>query len=184
MPFTVPSRRDDLESLAYTLIYFLAGRLPWQNMKARNSRQKRQRIYEKKINTSVEELCRGMPSVMATFIRYTRNLKFDEAPNYDYLRNLCWDLFDKRSFSYEDKWDWDNLPPPEETISGEFNWASNSWRRAIHNERVSDSFGAAIRNAFASGAVCFSSLAEGAVPSEGSGEPQIVPLTYSAIQNL
>lgn len=172
------SRRDDLESLAYTLIYFLLGRLPWQDIKARTAKQKRMRICEKKCNTSIDELCRGLPRVMGEFLRYCRNLKFIEAPNYDYLRRLFWDLFEQRGFSYEDKWDWDNLPSPEDTISEEFNWASSSWRRTVHRERVGMSVAAAFKRAFPPNAA--------AVPSssDGSGEPQIVPLTYTAIQNL
>lgn len=52
------SRRDDLESLGYVLMYFNKGSLPWQGLKAATKRQKYERISEKKMSTSIEELCK------------------------------------------------------------------------------------------------------------------------------
>lgn len=57
------SRRDDLESLAYMLIYFLKGVLPWQGLKAATKKQKYDRISERKMSTPVEVLCKGCPSM-------------------------------------------------------------------------------------------------------------------------
>ena len=55
------SRRDDLESLGYILMYFNLGSLPWQGLKAATKRQKYERISEKKMSTQIETLCKGHP---------------------------------------------------------------------------------------------------------------------------
>jgi hypothetical protein len=61
--FLEQSRRDDLESLGYVLMYFNLGSLPWQGLKAATKKQKYERISEKKMSTPIEVLCKGFPSM-------------------------------------------------------------------------------------------------------------------------
>eukprot|EP00601_Ochromonadales_sp_CCMP2298_P034441 CAMPEP_0173371094 /NCGR_PEP_ID=MMETSP1144-20121109/27082_1 /TAXON_ID=483371 /ORGANISM="non described non described, Strain CCMP2298" /LENGTH=463 /DNA_ID=CAMNT_0014322781 /DNA_START=171 /DNA_END=1561 /DNA_ORIENTATION=- len=68
------SRRDDLESIGYVLIYFLKGTLPWQGLKAKNAQKKYRLILEKKQQVSIAQLCQGCPSQFAEFLAYTRSL--------------------------------------------------------------------------------------------------------------
>ncbi|XP_073056246.1 casein kinase 1-like protein HD16 [Primulina eburnea] len=73
------SRRDDLESLAYTLIFLLRGRLPWQGFQGEN---KGFLVCKKKMATSPEALCCFCPQPFKLFVDHVVNLKFDEEPNY------------------------------------------------------------------------------------------------------
>ncbi|KAK9449589.1 kinase-like domain-containing protein [Limtongia smithiae] len=100
------SRRDDLESLGYVLMYFCRGSLPWQGLKAATKKQKYDRIMEKKMTTPAEMLCRGYPAEFALYLNYTRSLRFDDKPDYTYLRKLFRDLFVRDGFQYDYVFDW------------------------------------------------------------------------------
>jgi len=100
------SRRDDLESIGYVLMYFNRGSLPWQGLKAANKKQKYEKISEKKMSTPVELLCKGFPSEFASYLNYTRSLRFDDKPDYAYLRKLFRDLFVREGFQYDYVFDW------------------------------------------------------------------------------
>lgn len=100
------ARRDDLESLGFVLMYFLRGSLPWQNMRANNKKEKYEKIMEKKLGTPVEVLCKGFPQEFVTYFWYCRNLKFEDKPDYTYLKNLFQDLFIKSGFENDNQFDW------------------------------------------------------------------------------
>ncbi|KAJ1922317.1 serine/threonine protein kinase [Mycoemilia scoparia] len=108
------SRRDDLESLGYVLMYFLRGSLPWQGLKAATKKQKYDRIMEKKMSTSTETLCRGFPAEFAVYLNYTRSLRFDDKPDYDYLRGVFRSLFLRNDFKYDYVFDWTKLSEKKE----------------------------------------------------------------------
>ncbi|OAY53943.1 casein kinase 1-like protein 1 [Manihot esculenta] len=100
------SRRDDLESLGYVLMYFLRGSLPWQGLKAGTKKQKYEKISEKKVSTSIEALCRGYPTEFASFFHYCRSLRFDDKPDYAYLKRIFRDLFIREGFQFDYVFDW------------------------------------------------------------------------------
>jgi len=101
------SRRDDLEAIGYVLMYFARGNLPWQGLKAATKKEKYERISEKKIITSVEQLCKGFPAEFAAYLNFARSLRFDETPDYTHLRKLFRDLFIREGFEYDCVFDWD-----------------------------------------------------------------------------
>ena len=82
------SRRDDLESVGYVLIYFLKGSLPWQGLKAKGKEERYRKILEKKKEISSEELCKGFPIIFQNFVYYVKNLDYLEEPDYENLKNM------------------------------------------------------------------------------------------------
>ncbi|XP_058515910.1 casein kinase I-like, partial [Ochotona princeps] len=94
------SRRDDLEAVGYVLMYFCrGGTLPWQGIKANTKQEKYHKIMEKKVATSVESLCKGYPPEFATYLNYCRSLRFEDRPDYAYLRRLFKDLYIRKGYN-------------------------------------------------------------------------------------
>ncbi|XP_042027587.1 casein kinase 1-like protein 11 isoform X2 [Salvia splendens] len=106
------SRRDDLESLGYVLMYFLRGSLPWQGLKAGTKKQKYDRISEKKMLTPVEVLCKSYPSEFISYFHYCRSLRFEDKPDYSYLKRLFRDLFIREGYQFDYVFDWTILKYP------------------------------------------------------------------------
>ncbi|CAN0885965.1 Casein kinase 1-like protein 11 [Linum grandiflorum] len=107
------SRRDDLESLGYVLMYFLRGSLPWQGLKAGTKKQKYDKISEKKIQTSIESLCKSYPSEFVSYFHYCRSLRFEDKPDYSYLKRLFRDLFIREGYQFDYVFDWTALKYPQ-----------------------------------------------------------------------
>eukprot|EP00825_Cyclidium_porcatum_P029638 TRINITY_DN31597_c0_g1_i1.p1 TRINITY_DN31597_c0_g1~~TRINITY_DN31597_c0_g1_i1.p1 ORF type:complete len:303 (+),score=51.51 TRINITY_DN31597_c0_g1_i1:130-1038(+) len=95
------SRRDDLESIGYVLMYFLNGSLPWQGIQAENKQEKYEKIQNKKIATPIDVICKDAPQEFYEYFRYCRNLKFEEKPDYVWIRRLFKDLFNRCEYQYD-----------------------------------------------------------------------------------
>mmetsp|Transcript_130986 Transcript_130986/g.231492 ORF Transcript_130986/g.231492 Transcript_130986/m.231492 type:complete len:316 (-) Transcript_130986:207-1154(-) len=100
------SRRDDLEAVGYVLMYFNRGSLPWQGLKANGKKEKYEKIMEKKMSTPIEVLCKHFPSEFVTYLNYCRSLRFEDRPDYAYLRRLLKDLFLREGYQYDFVFDW------------------------------------------------------------------------------
>jgi casein kinase 1 len=100
------SRRDDLEAIGYVCMYFLRGSLPWQGINTRNREDKYKRIYEIKMNTNLQDLCTGYPKEFLDYIRYSKALKFEETPDYSYIKKLFKDLFIALGYEMDNVFDW------------------------------------------------------------------------------
>ena len=101
------SRRDDLEAIGYVLMYFLRGRLPWQGIPVRNKEERYRKIMEKKMATSAEELCQGFPNEFTNYINYTRNLQYEQDPDYGFLKSLFVNVLKKENCVIDCYYDWD-----------------------------------------------------------------------------
>ena len=100
------SRRDDLESLGYMLIYFLKGSLPWQGIDSPNKLEKYQKIGEKKLKLPVEFYTNDLSEEITIYMNYCRNLLFDEKPDYAFLKRLFNNLFAVKGYLRDYKYDW------------------------------------------------------------------------------
>lgn len=102
-----PSRRDDLESVGYMLVYFLLRKLPWQGLKKKKDVDHIKLIGECKMKTSLDELCKNIPQCFKDYIKYSRELKFDEKPDYNYLRNLFYKTADEKKTKLKYLWEYE-----------------------------------------------------------------------------
>lgn len=100
------SRKDDLEAIAYILIYMYRGKLPWQGIKHKDKKERYRLIGEKKRETTPEILCQDMPKEFVIFLKYIRNLDFDEKPHYSALKKMFFNLYKSRSYK-TDKLEWE-----------------------------------------------------------------------------
>jgi hypothetical protein len=98
-----------MESLGYVLTYLLQGSLPWQDLKAHSQEQKDKLILEKKQSTIARELYEGLPKEFEGYFKHARSLRFDETPNYTYLRRLFGNLFRRKGYEYDHVFDWTEL---------------------------------------------------------------------------
>ena len=144
------SRRDDLESIGYILMYFIRGSLPWQGLKINKKEDRYKKICEKKKETSAKDLCAGFPSEFETFVSYTRNLQFTEVPNYNYLRNLLKTIIKKSGSTIDFFYDWCTTKPhikPDDPIytndykivyNGPNEWLNNNMLKANDEKENGD----------------------------------------------
>ena len=92
------SRRDDLESIGYMLIYLIKGKLPWDNIKIDNKRTSYLKFSQYKKNISPELLCNNLPEEFLDYVKYVRNLNFEDEPDYNYLKSLFQIMLNKQGF--------------------------------------------------------------------------------------
>ena len=101
------SRRDDLESIGYMLLYFYNKKLPWQGLNIKNKSTKIKEIYNIKKTIKIQELCKKAPKEFYYYMKYCRNLKYSEKPDYCYLKELFSKFFQKK-YKLDYIYDWDD----------------------------------------------------------------------------
>lgn len=80
------SRRDDLESLGYVMVYLIRRKLPWMGAGGQDRKEQHARIMKIKAETSIDDLCDGLPSSFLHYFRHVRSLRFDQPPDYALLQ--------------------------------------------------------------------------------------------------
>lgn len=115
-------KKDDLESLAYMLVFFIKGELPWQNLKAKSRKEKYTKIYQKKKHTVNSELCNFLPDEIKNFVSYILNLNQKQNPDYSKLMNLISNLMKKYGYIND----------------LQFEWYSSSFLQKLYNSPIVD----------------------------------------------
>ncbi|MBA0653062.1 hypothetical protein Goklo_020267 [Gossypium klotzschianum] len=95
------------------LALFLCFSLPWQGLRAGTKKQKYDKISEKKVSTPIEVLCKSYPSEFVSYFQYCRSLRFEDKPDYSYLKRLFRDLFIREGYSFDYVFDWTVLKYPQ-----------------------------------------------------------------------
>ena len=114
------SRRDDLESLGYMMVYFIKGDLPWMNIKAKTKKEKYEKIKDKKIEVTPDILCEGLDEEFKQFFLHVRKLQFEEEPNYKMLSDMMKDLMKKKGYKNDLDFDWCEKKTAENKVNGIF----------------------------------------------------------------
>ena len=111
------SRRDDIESIAYNLIYFAKGKLPWQGVKTKNKKEKHKKIMESKLAHTPDILCANLPDVYVKLLKYARKLEFEDEPDYANIKLLFKNYIEKKGDIMDMQFDWEKRK--EESDSNE-----------------------------------------------------------------
>ncbi|CAJ0946201.1 unnamed protein product, partial [Mesorhabditis belari] len=101
------TRRDDLESLAFVLVYFLKGSLPWSDVKVTKPALQFQRVSVIKRNTPFERLCGDLPEEFRLFFEHVRSLTFSQEPDYTYLKRLFSKCLGRFAYAHDYHYDWE-----------------------------------------------------------------------------
>jgi serine/threonine protein kinase len=100
------SRRDDMESIAYVILYFFKGKLPWQGLKCKDKNEKYAKIKEMKMSITPEKLCEGFPQEFANYLAMVKKLGFEEEPEYKKYIQMFNNLFKAKDFEMDYLYDW------------------------------------------------------------------------------
>mmetsp|Transcript_10644 Transcript_10644/g.20611 ORF Transcript_10644/g.20611 Transcript_10644/m.20611 type:complete len:375 (+) Transcript_10644:3421-4545(+) len=100
------SRRDDLESVSYVMIYMATGELPWQGIHATTKQDKYRRIMDKKNAVTPEILCRNLPGEFCFLLKYARSLRFEERPDYEYCTRLLQNIARRDNYDLLGELEW------------------------------------------------------------------------------
>ena len=100
------SRRDDLESAGYVLMFLLRGNLPWQNIKIKGKKDKYAKICNKKKEVSSKELGMNFPSEFAEILDYFKILGYTETPDYEMCMKKMLNVIEKANETFDYIYDW------------------------------------------------------------------------------
>jgi len=95
-----------LESIGYMMIYWLKGKLPWQGLNVENKQEKYQKIMDSKIACVPEILAKGLPIEFQLYLHYSKTLRFEDKPDYNFIQQMFENLFKNEFFDESMNFDW------------------------------------------------------------------------------
>ena len=129
-----PSRRDDLESIGYMLIYLYTQHLPWDSILTKNKNELIKKIFEIKSLIPIKMLCENTPKEMNEYMKYVKSLKFEEEPDYNYLIKIFEDMLKKINQVNDLNFSWIN--EELKNNSSKINLLNNKIRRSSPFTRI------------------------------------------------
>ena len=108
------SRRDDIEGVAYNLIYFAKGKLPWQGVRTKNKKEKHKKIMDSKLSITTEKLCENLPQEFPRLLNYAREMEFEEKPDYKAIKSMFKNYIENNGGEMDFVFDWD-IPKAEDS---------------------------------------------------------------------
>ncbi|KAF8964368.1 kinase-like domain-containing protein [Flammula alnicola] len=101
------TRRDDLQALAYTILLFARGSLPWGHIRGGTRKHRARRILEKKRSWTAARLCQDLPHELEAFCSYCFGLEIGEEPEYHLLRDKLAVIANREGWNADAKFEWE-----------------------------------------------------------------------------
>lgn len=129
------SRRDDLESLGYVLIYFLKGKLPWQNLKI--SKNDRRKVIGKiKSNINIDQITEDIPMEFSIYMNYVRKLRFSDEPDYIWIKSLFKECMRRHYIQYDYKFDWNESEDTLDSTTKLESYLPNNFKSLLKTDHL------------------------------------------------
>ena len=132
------SRRDDMESIAYVILYFFKGKLPWQGLKCKDKNEKYAKIKEMKMSMTPEKLCEGFPNEFAKYLTAVKKLGFEEEPAYKSYIQMFMNLFKSKDFEMDYLYDWVTVKNNTNVLKDASLMRSEEYSKQADNSKKND----------------------------------------------
>jgi serine/threonine protein kinase len=132
------SRRDDMESIAYVILYFFKGKLPWQGLKCKDKNEKYAKIKEMKMSMTPEKLCEGFPNEFAKYLAAIKKLGFEEEPAYKNYIQMFTNLFKSKDFEMDYLYDWVTVKNNTNVLKDASLMRSEEYSKQADNSKKND----------------------------------------------
>ena len=100
------SRRDDLESFCYMILFFILKKLPWQGIKCETQTKRYKKICEIKESFNIDNYRKIIPMQIIEIFKYVKKLAFNEDPNYNKIRCLFKNCLNKINYKENETFSW------------------------------------------------------------------------------